>query len=259
VNVLFLGDIVGRPGRIAVARALPRLRQDSPLGPVDLVVANGENASGGLGLTVKSARELLAAGVDVLTSGNHIWKHREIYDYLNQERRLLRPANYPEGAPGGGMAVITLENGHRIAILNLLGRTFLEEVDCPFRTADALLSSIPDDVQSIIVDFHAEATSEKVAMAYYLDGRVGAVLGTHTHIQTSDARILAKGTAAITDVGMCGVQDSVLGMDAQIIVQRFLTRLPTRFQLAEGKAELRGAVVRLNPATGLAEAIVPIA
>jgi hypothetical protein len=254
MRVLFLGDVTGRPGRAAVARELPGLRERTPLGAADAVIVNAENAAGGLGLTPATAKDLFKAGAEVLTTGNHVWKHREVYDYLDSEERVLRPANYPEGAPGRGMGVYDLPGG-RLVVLNLLGRTYLDEVDCPFRKADELLAQVPADVQSIIVDFHAEATSEKVAMAYHLDGRVGAVLGTHTHVQTNDARILAGGTAAVSDVGMCGVPDSILGMDPKIIVERFLTRLPKRFELARGEAGLQGAVVEVDEGTGLAREV----
>lgn len=252
MRILYLGDVMARWGRMAVAREVPELRQKLGL---DLVLANAENASGGLGLTPDSAKELFAASVDVLTSGNHIWKHREVWDYLDREERLLRPANYPQGAPGRGLGLYPLPGGGRFAVLNLLGRTYMEPVDCPFDKADQLLALVPEDVAVRLVDFHAEATSEKLALAAYLDGRVSAVLGTHTHVQTSDARVTEAGTACVTDLGMCGVQDSVLGMDTDIILRRFRTGLPERFKPAKGTAELRGAVLDLDPASGKAAAI----
>lgn len=253
MRILFLGDIVGRPGREAVAKALPRLKAELSL---DLVVANAENASGGVGLNARNSAELLAAGCDVLTSGNHIWKHKDIHAVLDTDRRLVRPANYPPGAPGRGLTVATARNGASVAILNLLGRTYLENVDCPFRRADELLAELPDAVAIRLVDFHAEATSEKIAMGYHLNGRVSAVLGTHTHVQTNDARLLSGGTACLTDAGMCGPSDSILGMDAPIIVQRFLTALPARFEVAQGPVLLQGALLDIDPATGRAENIL---
>lgn len=252
MRMLFLGDIVGRPGREAVTRALPRLKSALDL---DLVVANGENASGGVGLNARNAAELLAAGCDILTSGNHIWKHKDIHAFLKDERRLVRPANYPPGAPGRGMTVVRSRTGIPVAVLNLLGRTYLENVDCPFRTADALLEELPDDVTVRLVDFHAEATSEKIALAHYLDGRVSAVIGTHTHVQTNDARLLPGGAAALTDAGMCGPVDSILGMRPEPIVQRFVSALPARFEVAEGPVLLHGALLDVDPATGRAERI----
>lgn len=253
MRILFLGDIVGRPGREAVAKALPRLKTALDL---DLVVANGENASGGVGLNARNAAELLAAGCDVLTSGNHIWKHKDIHSALAREERLVRPGNYPPGAPGRGLTVIRTKSGVPVAVLNLLGRTYLENVDCPFRGADALLAEVPEDVVVRLVDFHAEATSEKIALGYYLDGRVSAVIGTHTHVQTNDARVLAGGAACLTDAGMCGPTDSILGMRAETIVQRFVTALPARFEVAEGPVLLHGALIDVDEATGRAENIV---
>jgi len=252
MRILFLGDVVGKPGRFAVRDQLPSLRRDRG---VDFVIANAENASGGVGLTVKGAEELFRAGVDVLTSGNHIWRHREIYPRLDQEPRLLRPANYPPGAPGRGAGVFATTSGEKIAVLNLLGRTFMEPVDCPFRAADALLAALPPEPRVRLVDFHAEATSEKLCLGFWLDGRVSAVIGTHTHVQTNDARVLPGGTATLCDAGMCGVQASALGMDPGNVLDRFLTTLPQRFKLAKGEPELRGAVVDADVATGAATGI----
>jgi len=254
MRVLFLGDIVGKPGRQLVESQAAALRREFGLA---LLLANGENASGGLGLAPEEAGSLLRAGVDVLTSGNHIWKYKEIGAFLEEEPRLLRPANFPPGAPGAGIGLYELPAGGRYAVLNLQGRTFMQDLDCPFRKADELLAAVPPDVRIRFVDFHAEATSEKIALARYLDGRVSAVLGTHTHVQTNDARLLHKGTAAMTDAGMCGVHDSILGMDEKPILQRFLQGLPTRFTLAKGQAQLRGALMELDPETGRALAIEP--
>ncbi len=253
-NILFLGDIVGRPGRKAVSDSLSHLRQTLAL---DIVVANAENAAGGIGLTTKAAKELLACHIDVLTSGNHIWKHRDIINFIAESERLLRPANYPVGVPGSGLGVYDATDGSRYAVLNLLGRTYMEAVDCPFQTAEALLATLPGDVRVRLVDFHAEATSEKRAMGYFLDGRVSAVLGTHTHVQTNDAQLLPKGTAYITDLGMCGPWNSVLGMDHQGIVSRFLNLMPVRFEVAKNPARLHGALLTIDPATGRAVTICP--
>jgi len=254
MKLLFLGDIVGRPGRAALAASARRLRETLGL---DALLANAENASGGIGLNTKAARELLTLPVEALTSGNHIWKHKDIYAFLGETERLLRPANFPDGAPGQGLGVYESGSGVPFAVLNLLGRTYMEAVDCPFARAEALLATLPQDVAVRIVDFHAEATSEKKAMGYFLDGRVSAVLGTHTHVQTNDPRILPKGTAYLTDVGMCGPVESILGMDPQVIVGRFQSRLPARFEVARGGVRLEGALCEIEPTTGRAVAVSP--
>lgn len=253
MRILFLGDVMGKPGRAAVREHLGLLVQKHE---VDFCLANAENASGGVGLTSRSARDMFQSGLHVLTSGNHIWRHKEIRTYMDEEPRLLRPANYPEdvmnGAPGTGLGVFESPTGVPVAVLNLMGRTYMEPVDCPFRKADALLAELPADVKVRVVDVHAEATSEKIALAWYLSGRVSAVLGTHTHVQTNDPRVLHSGTAAITDLGMCGVAESVLGMDVDIILDRFVTRMPSRFELAKGTAGVQGALVDVSPETGRA-------
>ena len=251
MRVLFLGDIVGKPGRKAVLQKLPGLRQALD---VDVVVANGENASGGIGLTQKNAFQLLGADIDVLTSGNHIWKHRDIFAVLDSEKRLLRPANYPPGVPGQGVGVYAAGNG-TMAVINLLGRTFMGQVDCPFRTADQILRRLEPETRVILVDFHAEATSEKKALATYLQDRVSAVLGTHTHVQTADSTILGAGTAFITDAGMCGPEDSVIGMKTEGIVKRFVTGLPQPFEVASGRVVLQGVFLDIDMATGKARSI----
>ncbi|MGE4296712.1 MAG: YmdB family metallophosphoesterase [Desulfovibrionaceae bacterium] len=254
MRLLHLGDIMGRPGRQGLRRALPALREEfSP----DMVIANVENASGGVGLTVKGAAELLGMGLDVLTSGNHIWKYREIYAYLDGEPRLLRPANYPPGAPGAGCGVFEARNGVRVAVGNLLGRTFMDAVDCPFQVGRAMVDALPADVRVRLIDLHAEATSEKKALAYFLDGAVSAVLGTHTHVPTADAQVLRGGTGYMTDIGMCGVHDSSLGMDIKAVIARFVTGLPTRFELAAGPVLLQGAVVEVDPDTGRCLGVTP--
>lgn len=250
MRLLILGDVVGRPGREALAGRLPRLRRE--LG-ADAVIANAENASGGIGLTAKAAREILMAGVDVMTSGNHIFRHKEILPFFETSDRLLRPANYPDGAPGAGLCVYRPDDGPPYAVLNLLGRTYMEPVlDCPFRAADALLGQIPVDVTIRVVDFHAEATSEKKALAFFLDGRVSVVVGTHTHVQTADAQILPHGTAYLTDLGMCGPTLSALGMDPAGVVRRFVTGMPHRFTVAKTPSALRGAIADIDSTTGKA-------
>jgi metallophosphoesterase (TIGR00282 family) len=243
VNILFIGDIVGAPGRQAVEELLPRL-VDGHL--IDLVVANGENAAGGIGITPGVADQLLSLGIDLLTSGNHIWKHKEIIPYLEETDRLLRPANYPPDTPGRGFTVLETAAGEAAAVVNLEGRVFMNSLECPFRTADAVLVSLPASVKAIIVDMHAEATSEKLAMGWYLAGRVSAVVGTHTHVQTADDRILPGGTGYITDTGMTGPVDSVIGMKTEVILERFLSQRPQPFKVATQNIELQGVVLKLD-------------
>ncbi|SHJ03932.1 TIGR00282 family metallophosphoesterase [Halodesulfovibrio aestuarii] len=248
MRILFFGDIVGKPGRLVLRKRLPSLREEHR---ADLVIANGENASGGIGLSGDTMRELFSAGIDILTSGNHIWKHKEMYNLLNNEPRLIRPANYPQGAPGSGLVIFEPKHGSKVAIINLLGRTFMDNIDCPFKKVDELLASIPDDVRIRIIDFHAEATSEKKALSFYVDGRVSTVIGTHTHVQTADAMILEKGTGYLTDAGMCGVEESCLGMEPKVIIERFITGLPQRFKVAKGAAHINGLFMNINDETGL--------
>lgn len=252
MNILFLGDVVGKPGRKAVRTLLPRLihREEA-----SLVIANCENASGGTGARPESARELLDAGVDLLTSGNHIWRHKEIIPFIVQEQRLLRPANYPPATPGMGWTVLTTAAGVSVAVINLIGRVFMSGADCPFQTVERILGELPTGTRLILVDMHAEATSEKGAMGWFLDGRVTAVLGTHTHVQTADERLLPRGTAFISDVGMCGPVDSVIGVKPHLATQRFQTQMPTRFEPATGRAAVQGVVVSADPATGRATGI----
>ena len=221
---------------------------------IDLAIANAENAAGGFGITPAIAEDLFALGIDVLTSGNHVWDKRELYDYLNRQPRLLRPANYPEG-PGHGMVTVKARNGVECAVLNLQGRTYMPPTDCPFRKADTLLSQIDPAVKVKFVDFHAEVTSEKMALGWYLDGRVSAVVGTHTHVPTADTRILPGGTAYQTDCGMTGPYRSVIGVDTETIVQRFLSGLPVRMEAAKHGAELHSVIVDVDEETGKARAI----
>jgi len=244
MSILMIGDVIGRPGRQAVSKLVPRLRQQYGL---DLVIANAENAAGGLGLTPATAKELLDAGVDVLTTGNHVWAQKEIIPYLDGEMPILRPLNYPPSAPGKGYLIDS-----RATVVNLMGRTFIGNFDCPFRAMDNLLAEIGHRSLVIIVDFHAEATSEKVALGRYLDGRVTAVLGTHTHVGTIDARLLPNGTAYITDIGMTGPEDSVIGDETDAVIQRFLTGIPYRLPVAKGKAIFNSVIVKVARDSGMA-------
>lgn len=248
MRILMLGDVIGRPGRRAVHALLPGLRQEYG---IELVIANGENAAGGLGLTRETAEELIKSGVDVITSGNHVWAQREIMNDLDSDLAILRPLNYPPGVPGHGYLI----KGETL-VVNLLGRTFIGNFDCPFRAMDQLLEELADNKPPvIIVDFHAEATSEKVAMGWHLDGRVSAVLGTHTHVGTVDARLLPKGTASITDVGMIGPIDSVIGDDTDVVLRRFLTQIPHRISVGKGSVLLNSVLVEIEEATGRAKNI----
>lgn len=251
VSFLFLGDIIGRPGRRALKKHLPALlNRHSP----SLVIANGENAAGGIGITEKVGHELLAH-VDVLTSGNHIWDKREALEYLKHEPRLVRPANYPPDNPGNGTFIFKGDGGQKMAVLNLQGRVFMEPVDCPFRKADEEIEALKAITPVIIVDFHAEATSEKQAMGWYLDGKVSAVVGTHTHVVTADERILPQGTAFITDVGMVGGYNSIIGLRTDQGIKRFLTARPQRFEPAKEGTMFSALFVEINPKTGKALSI----
>lgn len=248
IRILFLGDIIGRPGRRVIGRYLsPIIRQYYPT----LIVANAENAAGGIGLTEPIGRELFS-WMDVLTSGNHIWDKKEAVDYLGKEPRLLRPANYPDGNPGRGTYVWQAKDGQKVGILNLQGRVFMEPLDCPFRIADERIAELREETSVILVDFHAEATSEKQALGWHLDGKVSAVFGTHTHVPTADDRILPQGTAYITDVGMVGAYDSVIGIRRDQAIERFLTSRPQRFEPSKAGAVLGGILVEIDAKTGKA-------
>jgi len=247
LSLLVIGDVIGKPGRRAISKLLPDLRQQYGL---DLVIANAENAAGGLGLTPDTARELLVAGVDILTSGNHIWSQKEIIPYLDGEMPILRPLNYPPGVPGKGYII-----NSKAAVVNLIGRTFIGDFDCPFRAMDQLLAELGHKSPIIIVDFHAEATSEKVAMGRYLDGRVSAVVGTHTHVGTIDAQLLPRGTAYVTDIGMAGPKDSVIGDDTEEVIKRFLTRIPHRLSVGKGKVILNSVMIKVAKESGKAISI----
>jgi metallophosphoesterase (TIGR00282 family) len=252
MNILFIGDIYASSGRRIVAEHLQSIISAEG---ISLVIANGENAAGGFGITPPIAEELLSLGVDVITTGNHVWDKREIYDHFARQPRLLRPANYAAELPGTGLYQGVARNGAPYAVLNLQGRVHLPTLDCPFRCADALLAGLPAEVKIRFVDFHAEVTSEKAALAWYLDGRVSAVIGTHTHVPTADERVLPGGTAFQTDSGMTGPYDSVIGVDKKLIIQRFLTQLPMRFESAKGGVELHGTIITADEETGRATAI----
>jgi 2',3'-cyclic-nucleotide 2'-phosphodiesterase len=251
VRVLFIGDVVGGPGRRGLRAAMPGLRERyAP----DLAIVNGENAAGGMGITEKTARELFECGAGVITSGNHVYRHREVYDYLDREPRIVRPANYPHANPGRGHTVVEAA-GRRVAVINLSGAEGLKVARSPFHEADAILERIEADVA--IVDFHAEMTSEKIAMGWHLDGRVAAVLGTHTHVPTADARVLPQGTAYISDVGMTGPRASVLGVKVEQVLERFITQMPVKFETADEDVWVMGAAVEVND-RGLADSIEPV-
>jgi len=252
VRLLALGDIMARPGRVAAALAIRHIREQHG---ANIVLVNGENSAGGVGITPATVKELFAAGADVITTGNHVWRHKECYPLLATAPAVLRPANFGENTPGRGLTVLTLPAA-RIAVLNLAGRVFMDTADCPFRAADEALATLTPDISLIFVDFHAEATSEKRAMVQYLDGRVSAVFGTHTHVQTFDARISAKGTASLTDLGMCGVEeDSVLGMAKEPVLARFLSGMPHAFRPAKGPGTVNGLLADFDASTGRAVAL----
>jgi metallophosphoesterase (TIGR00282 family) len=250
INILVIGDVIGSPGRKTVNALIPKLTEEFG---INMVIVNAENSAGGIGVTPDVAREMLENGVDVLTSGNHIWAHKEIYPYLDSEMPLIRPLNYPPGVPGRGYII---NNG--VMVVNLIGRTFIGNFDCPFRAMDKLLAEVRNRPAVIIVDFHAEATSEKVAMGRYLNGRVSAVLGTHTHVGTIDTRILSGGTAYVTDIGMTGPDDSIIGDDVDNVLHRFLTELPHHLTLGKGKATFNGVVLNIDDSNGKATAITRI-
>jgi metallophosphoesterase (TIGR00282 family) len=252
MRLLFLGDVVGKPGRRAVQRVLPQLIDREQLA---LVIANCENSADGVGIDPKSVEELLGAGVDVLTSGNHVWRRKEILSVIDDERRLLRPANFPPGVPGRGWTVCETADGTAVAVLNLIGRVFMDSVDCPFRLAETVLPELRARARTIVVDMHGEATSEKGAIGWFLAGRVSAVLGSHTHVQTADERILPGGTAYLTDAGMCGPIDSVVGVQRELAIRRFLSHMPVKFEVARGPVVVQGAFVDIDPATGQAQGI----
>jgi len=252
VNLAIVGDIVGAPGRKIIAEQLPLIRRHRR---IDFVIANGENAAGGSGITPAISEELFSSGVDCMTSGDHIWKHKEIIPYLEEDKRLLRPANYPSSAAGKGLAFFSINDETPVAVVNLLGRTFMPPIDSPFDAAEKAVKEASEKANIIIVDFHAEATSEKVAMGWLLDGRVSAVVGTHTHIQTADERILPGGAAYITDLGMTGPYDSVLGRDKERVLKAVTTLVPVSFKMAKGDVKMCGVFVEIDSRTGTAVSI----
>jgi metallophosphoesterase (TIGR00282 family) len=252
LNLLFIGDVFGRPGRRAVRTCLADLVRRYG---IDLTIANAENAAGGLGVTPSVAGELLGAGVDVLTTGNHVWRHREFAQFAEAERRVVRPANFPPGVAGRGSEVYVASSGDSVGVINVVGRVFMEPLDCPFRAADREIGELRGRTNIIVVDVHAEATSEKAALGWHLDGKASAVIGTHTHVQTADATILPGGTAYITDVGMTGPRESVIGVQRESIIERFLTGMPTRFEVAAGPSMLNALVADIDPQTGTARSV----
>ncbi|MGH9703945.1 MAG: TIGR00282 family metallophosphoesterase [Candidatus Acidiferrales bacterium] len=252
MKILFIGDIVGSPGRKIVGDRLADIVAQQQ---IDLVIANCENSASGFGVTPRLAEELIAAGIEVLSGGNHIFDRKEVHEYFVHEPRLLRPANFPPTAPGSGLYLATARNGVNYAVLNLQGRTFMAPLDCPFRASDRELARIPAETKVIIVDMHAETTSEKQAMGWYLDGKVSAVIGTHTHVPTADEHVLPGGTAFITDVGMTGPHDSIIGMEKQGIIRRFIDSMPARFAVAEGDLQMNTVLLEVDPATGHSQSI----
>ncbi|WP_212938745.1 TIGR00282 family metallophosphoesterase [Paenibacillus antibioticophila] len=254
MKVLFIGDIVGNTGRKALKATLPHLK--SKYNP-HIIIANGENAASGRGITAKIAREFFEMGIHGLTMGNHTWDNKEIFDFIDDEPRMVRPANFPEGTPGTGHTIIRA-GGKELALINLMGRTFLPAIDDPFRAADELVAAVSKKHKCILVDFHAEATSEKIAMGWHLDGRASLVVGTHTHVQSNDDTILPQGTAYLTDAGMVGSREGILGMERTAVLRKFTTQLPVRFQVCEGKWQFHGCVVDIDEATGHARRLEKI-
>jgi hypothetical protein len=252
MRVLFIGDIMGEPGRKAIARTLHKVVGDHA---VDLVIGNGENAAGGFGITPEIAHDLFELGLSVVTLGNHAWDKKEIADFIKQEPRLLRPANYPEGVPGRGSIVTETPGGERVAVIQLMGRAYMPALDCPFQVARREIPRLAQETRAVIVDMHAEATSEKMAMGHFLDGQVSAVVGTHTHVQTADEQILSRGTAYITDIGMTGPTDSVIGIKKEQAIEKFLTGMPKRFEVATGPAVLSAVLIELDATVGKATSI----
>lgn len=252
MRVLFIGDVVGEPGRHAIKELLPKIVKREK---IDFVIANGENAAGGSGITSVLVDELLGYGVDIITSGDHIWKRKEIVERISQDARILRPANYPRETPGFGSTVVASKAGIEVGVINIQGRVFMQAIECPFRTAKAEVERIKNKARVIIVDMHAEATSEKMALGFFLDGSVSAVIGTHTHVQTADERILPNGTAFLTDAGMTGPFDSVIGRKKEQILARFISQMPVKFEMADNDIQLHGAVIDIDEKAGKANSI----
>jgi len=255
MRVLFFGDIVGSPGRLAIEKNILKIRENYH---PQIIITNGENAAGGRGITEKIVKELSQLGINIITMGNHTWDNKEIFDFIDDYKNLIRPANFPVGSPGKGYTIINF-NSYKLAVINLQGRTYLPAIDCPFQTARKLIEVVKKETPNIIIDFHAEATSEKLSLGWYLDGQVSAVIGTHTHVQTADERLLPNGTAYITDVGMVGPYDGILGMERQAVIERFVTALPNRFEVDEKAGwQINAVVIDINPETGLATKIEKI-
>lgn len=255
MKILFVGDVMGEPGREFLIKTLPAIKKNEN---IDFIIVNGENSAGGKGLTEKVASEIFNIGVDVITLGNHTWARKEIETIIN-EPHVLRPANYPEGVPGNRYGIYTLEdNTTKIGVINIMGRVYMPILECPFRTADEIINRINKETKNIVIDFHAEITSEKQALGWYLDGKASAVVGTHTHVMTADQRILPNGTAYITDIGMCGSIDSIIGMDKEIILKKYLTGMPFRFSVAKDNLMLSGCIIEIDTNTGKSLSIKPI-
>ncbi|MDD5427933.1 MAG: TIGR00282 family metallophosphoesterase [Candidatus Omnitrophica bacterium] len=252
MKILFIGDIVGEPGRRAIAELLPGIKKANE---IEFVIGNAENVAGGSGITPSLADELFEHGLDVITSGDHVWKRKEIVDRIESDTRIIRPANYPKGAPGFGSTVIKSASGTEVGVINLIGRVFMQPLDCPFRAAKAEIDKIKNKARVIIIDMHAEATSEKIALGWYLDGQVSAVIGTHTHVQTADEKILPAGTAFLADAGMTGPLDGVIGRKKEQIIAKFLSQMPIKFEMAEGDIQLQGAIIDIDEKTGKADSI----
>ncbi|MCP4724018.1 MAG: TIGR00282 family metallophosphoesterase [bacterium] len=252
MTVLFIADIVGEPGINIVLDQISHLKEEHN---VDFCIANGENASRGKGITKTIVNQLVDNGINAITSGNHIWEKQQFAKHMEKFTMVLRPANYPEGNAGYGYSIHTIGSDTKLAVLNLQGRTYLPSIDCPFRTAEKIIKELRRETKNIIIDMHAEATAEKLAFAHFVDGKVSAVIGTHTHVQTADEKILKKGTAYITDVGMTGPADSVIGLNKKIAINRFIYQIPIRYQIAEGNARLDGVILKINPKSGKGHSI----
>jgi len=252
MNILFIGDVVGKPGRQAVAKLLPEIKKQHK---IELAIANVENAAGGAGITPNVVKELFGYGCDILTSGDHIWDRREIIDIIDRESNFLRPANLVESLPGKGYCIVSIRDNTKVGVINLQGRVFMSPIECPFKTVTRIIEQIKNKASIILVDIHAEATSEKIALGHFLDGQVSAVVGTHTHVQTADEKILPQGTAYITDLGMVGPCDSVIGQKKEKIIERFLTGMPVRFEVASDDVQLQGVILDIDSKTGRANSI----
>lgn len=255
MKVIMLGDVVGKPGREAIKQEVAGLLQAYS---ADLLIVNGENAASGNGITAEIVQEMLTAGVSVITMGNHVWDKREIETYITDEPRLVRPGNYPVGTPGKGYYIAKISSGHKVGVISLSGRVYMPELDCPFRKAEELTRLVKQETNIVLIDFHGEATSEKLAMGFFMDGKVSAVCGTHTHVLTADAQILPGGTGYITDLGMTGPRDSILGIKKEIIIKRFITGMPQRFEIADGAYQINGVCISIDESTGLANGIETI-